>query len=123
MFEDMITKAEGRKQYEAQWYGLKTVFSDIQRLEYQVTSSGNPIELSLKNSYTVKGINKEQTIDSRVLIYYDETTNKITKVQDRWNDKLPEGAFKDAMRKLNAVTVPVMVSVPKTKEEEAAKSK
>jgi hypothetical protein len=28
-FADPLTKAEGRRQYEAQWYGLKAAFSEI----------------------------------------------------------------------------------------------
>jgi len=28
-FQDPITHAEGRKQYEAQWYGLQSAFSEI----------------------------------------------------------------------------------------------
>jgi hypothetical protein len=28
-FNDPLTQAQGRKQYEAQWYGLKAAFSEI----------------------------------------------------------------------------------------------
>ena len=65
---------------------------------------------------------------------------KIVRVEDRWNGKLPEGVFSEVrsslgclsrasgscadtlsgqtFRKINAVTVPVMVKVPKTEEED-----
>ncbi len=33
-FADPLTKAEGRKQYEAQWYGLVAAFSEIVPLPY-----------------------------------------------------------------------------------------
>ena len=55
-FADPLTKAEGRKQYEAQWYGLKAAFSEIEQLHQSVTSSGNPITMDLKTRYKVKGI-------------------------------------------------------------------
>lgn len=42
-FEDPITKAVGRKQFEPQWYGLQSAFSEIERLHHEVTSAGNPI--------------------------------------------------------------------------------
>ena len=47
-FHDPLTNAVGRKQYEAQWYGLKAAFSEIERLQVSVKSAGNPIELDLK---------------------------------------------------------------------------
>ena len=95
VFEDPITKAEGRKQYEPQWYGLQAVFSEIERLSHQVTSAGNPIELDLSTRYVVKGIKKEQTINSKVQIHYDKATGTITSVQDKWDGNLPDSSFKD----------------------------
>ncbi|MCJ1235922.1 hypothetical protein MMC14_003896 [Varicellaria rhodocarpa] len=119
VFEDPITIATGRKQYEPQWYGLQSAFSEIERLHHEVTDAGNPIAMDLKTRYVVKGINKEQTVNSKILIFYDKTTNKITKVQDKWDGKLPDSSFKDAFRNLNSVTVPKMISVPKNDEEDA----
>ena len=112
-FQDPITNAQGRKQYEPQWvrsvpyhiaclpplsdvqYGLQAAFSEIERLHHEVTSGGNPIEMDLKTRYVVKGVNKEQTVDSKVMIFYDKTTGKVTKVQDKWNGNLPDSTFKN----------------------------
>ncbi|CAG8951896.1 hypothetical protein HYFRA_00005700 [Hymenoscyphus fraxineus] len=118
-FADPITKAVGRKQYEPQWYGLQTAFSKIERLSQNVTSAGNPITMDLKTRYTIKGIGKEQTIESVVNIYTDAAGEKIVKVEDKWNGELPEGPFAKAFRNLNAVTVPLIVSVPKNDAEDA----
>ncbi|KAG9230250.1 hypothetical protein BJ875DRAFT_385578 [Amylocarpus encephaloides] len=125
-FADPLTKAEGRKQYEAQWYGLKTAFSEIERLSYSVTSGGNPISMDLKTRYVVKGIKKEQTIESVVNIHTDAEGKKISLVEDKWNGQLPDGAFTNAsqtqvLRNLNSVVVPAFVSVPKNEEEDAKK--
>jgi hypothetical protein len=76
-------------------YGLQTAFSEIERLHHQVKSAGNPITFDLKTRYVVKGINKEQTIESEVDIFYDESSGKITKVQDKWGGQLPDSSFKD----------------------------
>ena len=46
--------------------------------------------MDLKTKYKVKGIGKEQTISSKVNIYVDEKTGLIVKVEDKWNDKLPD---------------------------------
>lgn len=91
IFEDPITVAKGREQYEPQWYGLQTVFSEIERLHHEVTSSGNPIEMDLKTRYVVKGIGKEQTVASKVMIYLDG--EKISKVEDKWDGKLPDSGI------------------------------
>jgi hypothetical protein len=49
--------------------------------------------MDLKTRYKVKGIGSEQVIESVVKIYTDEQGEKITKVEDRWNGSIPEGAF------------------------------
>ena len=180
-FVDPLTIAEGRKQYQAQWYGLKAVFSNIERLSCNVTSGGQPIEMDLKTKYTVKGLGSEQIIASKVLIHTSADGSKIEKVEDKWNGKLPDGVFTNvsvlslrswvyyaqswgysiwvqtlaemlpgrvcprpfrhhfhmyfrccrhilthvlqALRNLNSVTVPVIVSVPKSIEEEEVNMK
>ncbi|KAF2433372.1 hypothetical protein EJ08DRAFT_647417 [Tothia fuscella] len=121
VFEDPITVARGRKQFEPQWYGLQTAFSEIERLHHEVTSSGNPITMNLKTRYVVKGIGKEQTIESVINIFTNADGSRISKVQDKWDGELPDSGFKNALRKLNAVTVPNLVGVPKNKEEDAKK--
>ncbi|OAL53830.1 hypothetical protein IQ07DRAFT_640858 [Pyrenochaeta sp. DS3sAY3a] len=117
-FADPLTIATGRDRYAAQWYGLQTAFSKIERLSHEVTDAGNPILVDLKAKYTVKGINVEQTIQSVVAIHLD-AEGKISKVEDKWNGKLPDGAISNAFRHLNAVTVPLMINVPKNEEEDA----
>jgi len=117
-FIDNITIAAGRDKYAAQWYGLQSAFSKIERLHHQVTDAGNPILMDMKTRYVIKGINIEQTIESVVAIHTDEQ-GKISKVEDRWNGKLPDGAIANAFRHLNAVTVPKIINVPKSAEEDA----
>ncbi|QSZ28881.1 hypothetical protein DSL72_003386 [Monilinia vaccinii-corymbosi] len=126
-FSDPITKAEGRKQFAAQWYGLQAVFSPIERLGYEVTSAGNPVVLGLKTRYVLKGLGKEQVIESQVRIWTEGGgaqggDMKIVKVEDAWGGEVPsEGAFAKAFRNLNSVVVPAFVSVPKNDKEDAEK--
>jgi len=112
-FADPITKAQGRKQYEAQWWGLKAAFSEIEQQHHSVTSSGNPITMDLKTRYKVKGLGSEKVIESVIQIHTDAQGEKIVQVQDKWNGNLPEGAVATAFRNLNSVVVPAFVSVPK----------
>lgn len=73
-------------------YGLKAAFSEIERLHHEVTSAGNPIMMSLKTRYVVKGIQKETTINSVVSIATD-SAGTITKVEDRWDGSLPDSSI------------------------------
>nr|OQO09809.1 hypothetical protein B0A51_17985 [Rachicladosporium sp. CCFEE 5018] len=94
-FHDPITIAQGRKQFEAQWYGLQTAFSP---------SSAN----------TTKSLPP-----SKILIH--TKGDKIVKVEDKWDGKMPDSGIANAFRHLNSVTVPKFVSVPKNAEEDAKK--
>lgn len=102
-FSDPITKAEGRAQYAAQWYGLKAAFSSITQLSQSVTSDKNPITIDLKTKYKLAGVGMEKVMESQVLIWTkpvggvngaDGEKLRIVKVEDRWNGgELPEGPF------------------------------
>ena len=106
-FHDPLVNAHGRKQYEAQWYGLKTAFSAIERLGVEVVSAGEPMEMKLKTKYTVKGVGSEQTVESVIAV--GAQGEKIVKVEDKWDEEIKEGPVKKALRALNASTVPVVV--------------
>ena len=71
------------------------MFSTIERLSHSVTSAGNPIAMDLKTKYVVKGIGMEKTIDSKILIHYNEADGRITHVQDKWDGDLPKSSFAD----------------------------
>jgi hypothetical protein len=47
--------------------------------------------MDLKTTYKVKGLGTEKTIESVIKIATDESGEKITKVEDRWNGNIPEG--------------------------------
>ncbi|KAG9792197.1 hypothetical protein KCU88_g911, partial [Aureobasidium melanogenum] len=93
-FQDPLTIAEGRKQYEAQWYGVVATMSDVKQEFAEIVSLGNPIELHLKDRYTIKGVGKEELIDSSVLVYLTDDGQKVKKVVDRWGGEMPpDGPF------------------------------
>lgn len=91
-FSDPITVATGRDRFAAQWYGLQQAFSSIERLHHEVTDAGNPMLMDLKTKYVIKGIGKEQVVSSVVAVHLDES-GKISKVEDKWDGKLPEGSI------------------------------
>jgi hypothetical protein len=99
--------------------------------------------MDLKTTYKVKGLGTEKTIESLIRIFTDESRERITSVEDRWNGNIPEGpiatvsaltvfaggsegrfadTWKQAFRNLNSVVVPAFVGIPKSDEEDAKKS-
>jgi hypothetical protein len=93
-FQDPIAMAQGQDRIAAQWYGLPVLFNPITILSHEVISSGNPIELKLRNKYVLKVVKTEQIMDSIVKIEVADD-GKIQKVEDRWNDKLPSGVISE----------------------------
>lgn len=91
-FEDPIAFAEGYNRYAAQWYGLPAVFKEIKIQSHEVTTSENPVSVNLTNKYVLKVLGTEHTIKSVLQIHLDKD-DKITRVVDRWDDKIPDGTF------------------------------
>ena len=93
-FIDPLTIAEGWKQYQTQFYGLKALFGRIEQLSCPVERGGNPIEMSLTTRYTLKGVGSSQVVESMVLIHISEDGGKIEKVYmypRRWERRLDCG--------------------------------
>ena len=93
-FQDPIALAQGYRRYAAQWYGLPTLFDPIAIQSHRVIDGGDPIVMELSNKYTVKGIGKDQIVNSIVRIHLG-ADDRIDKVEDRWNNKLPEGTVSE----------------------------
>ncbi|KAG9086391.1 hypothetical protein FRC06_003115 [Ceratobasidium sp. 370] len=96
------------------WYGLPKAFPVSRTLTYKVISStGNPnrIVYEQKQEYTIRFINTKKIMESTVVIDLDEN-DKIVKLEDKWN-----GQDQPWLRRLNAITLPWLVKVPKPKEE------
>lgn len=93
-FQDPIALAEGYDRFASQWYGLPALFDPINLQSHKVIDAGNPIVFEMSNKYVVKGIKQEKVIDSVVRLTLGPD-GKIDKVEDRWNDKLPDGSVSE----------------------------
>lgn len=113
IFADPICHANGAKQYLAQWYGMPAAFAESETLEWKLTKQEpREVQYVQKQRYKVKGLGMEKVMISTVLMERDEN-NKITRFEDRWNHKPLGGALGWPFRRLNAVTMPWLVGVPK----------
>ncbi|QRV98426.1 hypothetical protein RhiJN_26445 [Ceratobasidium sp. AG-Ba] len=118
-FEDPLSKCIGYKQYAPQWFQPKA-FPTSRTLAYKVISSTenpNRIVYEQKQEYTIRFIGTKKIMDSTVVIDLDEN-DKIIKLEDKWNGQDQPTRFGTLwLRRLNAVTLPWLVKVPKPREE------
>jgi hypothetical protein len=116
-FEDPLSVAEGFKQYAAQWFAMHKAFPQSRTLEYRILSSTtnpNQVTYALTQEYTIRFLGVKKVMNSVVVIDLDEN-EKIVKLQDMWNGKEHPHRFGIwYLRKLNAKTMPLLVSIPKT---------
>ncbi|EPQ26971.1 uncharacterized protein PFL1_05606 [Pseudozyma flocculosa PF-1] len=114
IFADPIAYAEGARQYMAQWYGMPAAFSASELLKWRlVKSDADEVQYVQRQRYKIKLIGVEKEITSTVALQLDHE-GKIKRFEDRWDHKpLPSGSIAMGLRKLNAVTVPLVVGVPK----------
>ncbi|QRW12987.1 hypothetical protein RhiLY_11986 [Ceratobasidium sp. AG-Ba] len=119
-FEDPLSKCIGYKQYAPQWYGMPKAFPTSRTLAYKVISSTenpNRIVYEQKQEYTIRFIGTKKIMDSTVVIDLDEN-DKVIKLEDKWNGQDQPTRFGTLwLRRLNAVTLPWLVKVPKPREE------
>ena len=50
--------------------------------------------MDMKTRYVVKGIGQEKTIQSVIKVWLNQQ-GKIERVEDRWDDQLPDGGIKN----------------------------
>ncbi|KAJ1018831.1 hypothetical protein NDA16_004636 [Ustilago loliicola] len=113
IFADPICHAVGSRQYLAQWYGMPAAFSESETLAWKlIKQEPNQVQYAQRQRYKVKGLGIVKEMVSTVVMHRDGQ-NKITKFEDRWNHKPLPGAIAWPFRRLNAVTLPWLVSVPK----------
>ncbi|KAH7334978.1 hypothetical protein B0J17DRAFT_672300 [Rhizoctonia solani] len=120
VFEDPLSKCIGYKQYAPQWYAMPKAFPVSRTLSYKVISSStNPhrIVYEQQQEYTIRFIGTKKIMDSTVVIDLDEN-DQIVKLEDKWNGSDQPTRFGALwLRRLNAVTLPWLVSVPKPRED------
>ncbi|QRV84367.1 hypothetical protein RhiJN_12383 [Ceratobasidium sp. AG-Ba] len=119
-FEDPLSKCIGYKQYAPQRWIQPKAFPTSRTLAYKVISSTenpNRIVYEQKQEYTIRFIGTKKIMDSTVVIDLDEN-DKVIKLEDKWNGQDQPTRFGTLwLRRLNAVTLPWLVKVPKPREE------
>lgn len=116
VFEDPISKCLGYKEYAPQWFGMPKLFPKSITLSRRVISSThnpNRIMYQQEQEYTVRGLGTKKVMKSLVVIELDEN-DMIVHLHDKWNgNDHPTRWGAHALRRLNAMTLPWFVSVPK----------
>lgn len=60
--------------------------------------------MNLKTRYVVKGIGKEQTINSVINIHTTADGKKIAKVEDKWDGNLPDSSISNVSSPLQLLS-------------------
>ncbi|QRW12988.1 hypothetical protein RhiLY_11987 [Ceratobasidium sp. AG-Ba] len=116
--EDVLNRSSKPRNIPSllKWYGLPKVFSHSRTLMYKVISSTekpNRIVYEQRQEYTFRLIGTKRAITSIIFIDLDEN-DKIVRLEDKWNGKDQPVRFGALwLRRLNAVTVPWFIGVPK----------
>ncbi|SPO26819.1 uncharacterized protein UTRI_04130_B [Ustilago trichophora] len=114
IFADPICHAEASRQYLAQWYGMPAAFSHSETLEWKLIKQEPAlVEYVQKQRYKVKGLGLTKDMVSTVVMQRNPQSGKITRFEDRWNHKPLGGVLGWPFRRLNALTLPLLVGVPK----------
>ncbi|SNX84890.1 uncharacterized protein MEPE_03599 [Melanopsichium pennsylvanicum] len=113
IFADPICYAQGSRQYLAQWYGMPAAFSKSETLEWKLIKDTRlEVQYVQKQRYKVKALGLQKDMVSTVVMERDENTGKVKRFEDRWNHKPLGGILGWPFRRLNALTLPLLVGVP-----------
>jgi len=120
IFEDPICKCLGYKEYASHWFSMPKLFPTSITKSYRVllsTTNPNRITYHQEQEYTLRGIGTKKLMVSTVEIDLDED-DMITHLQDKWDGKeQPTNFIIMALRRLNAKTLPLFVSIPSLKKD------
>jgi len=123
VYEDAFATAKGRDEIGGQFYGLPKVTKESITRSHCVNSVSQEgkIEMDLHQVFVFKLGGKEVDMKTTIIIYSDEKSGKITRLQDRPMENIPDNSFIYMLRKMNAVVTPHLVGIPKTEEQDAKK--
>ncbi|KAL0949088.1 hypothetical protein HGRIS_009179 [Hohenbuehelia grisea] len=115
IFEDPWAKCKGYSEYAAMWFALPKLFSKSETLSTRVmTSTVNPNQIMYfqKQEYTYRLFGRKKVVESIIVVELDEN-DKITRLVDQREGKLPSWFGSHFLRRLNAKVAPWLISVPK----------
>jgi hypothetical protein len=119
--QDPLSNCIGYKEYAPQWFAMPKVFPKSITLSKRVISSThnpNRIMYQQEQEYTFRGLGTKKVMKSLVIIELDDH-DRIVYLHDKWNGQehpVKWGAL--GLRRLNAITLPWLVSVPKLDKQE-----
>ncbi|KAF9050679.1 hypothetical protein BDZ89DRAFT_1235142 [Hymenopellis radicata] len=122
VFEDPLSVCKGFHEYAAQahdtylqWYAMPKLFSASVTLSSRVmssTSSPNRLVFAQTQEYTYRIGGQKKVIESIIVVDLDDE-EKIVKLSDQWDGKLPTWFGSHFLRRANAKVAPWLVHVPR----------
>jgi hypothetical protein len=101
---------------------MPKAFSESKTLSWSLkTSTPELIEYEQSQHYKIRGLGTVKQMNSLVVMQLNNE-GKIKHFEDRWDAKpLPSGSIAMFLRRMNARTVPMIVSYPKDGDNELRK--
>nr|CDI54161.1 conserved hypothetical protein [Melanopsichium pennsylvanicum 4] len=92
---------------------MPAAFSKSETLEWKLIKDTRlEVQYVQKQRYKVKALGLQKDMVSTVVMERDENTGKVKRFEDRWNHKPLGGILGWPFRRLNALTLPLLVGVP-----------
>ncbi|KAI1387822.1 uncharacterized protein F4822DRAFT_407688 [Hypoxylon trugodes] len=118
VYDDPFSYCDTRYKIAGQWYGLPKLFSKLESLGTEVTSSTeHELVWKQKHRYTFIGIHASKTADSLVSLKLEgaEPNEKVVYHKDMWNEKdYSHEGLGALMKKLNGDKLTNVTKPPET---------
>ncbi|KAI1769331.1 hypothetical protein GGR53DRAFT_461494 [Hypoxylon sp. FL1150] len=118
IYDDPFSYCDTRYKIAGQWYGLPKLFTKLETLATEVTSStAHELVWKQTHKYTFTGINVSKSIDSLVSLKLEgeEPNEKVVYHKDMWNEKdYSHEGLGALMKKLNGDKLTHITKPPKS---------
>ncbi|CAO1620862.1 unnamed protein product [Jaminaea pallidilutea] len=111
IFEDPICWAQGWRQYAAQWYAMRLFSRSTTSAWRVIKDTPEEIQYIQKQNYAIDRFNFEKTMHSTVVMKLDEQ-GRIKHFVDRWDHQDMPGIWSYPLRRLNALSMPMIIGHP-----------
>ncbi|KAI6082247.1 hypothetical protein F4821DRAFT_281992 [Hypoxylon rubiginosum] len=116
VYDDPFSYCDTRYKIAGQWYGLPKIFTKLETLATEVTSSTeHELVWKQKHKYTFTGIYVSKTIDSLISLKLEgeEPNEKVVYHKDMWNEKdYSHEGLGALMKKLNGDKLTSIIKPP-----------
>ncbi|KAJ9091433.1 hypothetical protein QFC21_007223 [Naganishia friedmannii] len=139
VYEDLFATAKNRVEVAGQFLGLPIVTTKSETISHEIiavkpataaqvqpdattitstSSKISEIDVKVHQKFSFKPLGNVVNMHSTLVVFSDEESGKILRIQDRPMEEIPENSLITMLRKVNAVVAPKILGIPPTSEKE-----